>query len=400
MPNSNEEERVPFSDPMFNRNSEIVNSNNNIDNNYNSNFNYYDYEDYEEEKRERSIFPLISIVILGIAGYFGYNYLQSDNKKDAIQPHIIKEITNTQIEKKDINNQEKNNISTNNETLLENKSKEKEKSQIVPNLIVAKEEKIVRQKGEIDSKEITTPTQETKNSSKIENIEKMKANVIKALVQKNNNQKIQKKEKKSKQAQYKVVFIKKGDSLASLSQKFYGNPMKFKRIIRANPNIKNAHTRLHIGQKIIIPLVKSEETKPKVAKRKITKTKITKPKVTKRKITKTKITKSKVAKRKITKTKITKPKLAKRKITKAKITKSKVAKRKITKAKITKPKVMKRKRTKKKIIITVKKGDTLESIAKRFYGNSSKYQRIINANYKIKNKHTPLHIGQKIYIPR
>jgi len=366
MPNSNEEERVPFSDPMFNRNIEIVNSNN-IDN-HNSSFNYYDYE--EEEKIERSIFPLISIVILGIAGYFGYNYLQSDNKKDTIKTNIIKEITPTQIEKKDINlnSQEKNSISTSNENLSKNKSKENEKSQIAPNLIVEKEKK-VKQKEKIDSKETTTPTQETKDN-KIENIEKMKANVIKALVQKNNKKNIEKKEKESKQSQYKIVFVKKGDSLASLSQKFYGNPMKFKRIIRANPDIKNAHTRLHIGQKIIIPLIKSEKRKSKVIKKKITKTKITKPKVAKRKIAKTKITKPKVAKRKITRTKVTKPK------------------------------VTKRKRIKKKIIITVKKGDTLESIAKRFYGNPTKYQRIIDANYKIKNKHTRLHIGQKIYIPR
>jgi len=335
MVNGNEEERIPFSDPMFHRNSEVIKSNN-----YN-NINNFDYYYDNDDTKERSIFPLIFIVILSIAGYFGYNYLQSDN--------TTKEITNTQTANKDINiiSEEKskkditptvNNQETETEQqeIIKSAIKEKEKSQITPTHIV---EKVEPKKEKIEPKVVATPV--AKEVSKVENIEAMKAKVIKALVQKSKDKDTTKKVKTDNNHKYKIVTVKKGDTLASISKRFYGNSMKFKRIIRANRNISR---HLHIGQKIIVP-IESEEVKKK----------ITKPKVVKKKIAKKKITKKKVAKKKI---------------------------------------------AKKKIIIRVKKGDTLESISKRFYGSSLKYQKIINANHKIKNKHTRLHIGQKIYIPR
>jgi len=323
MANGNEEERIPFSDPMFHRNSEAIKSNNNMDNNINS-FDYYD-----DDKEERSIFPLIFIMILGIAGYFGYNYLQSDN--------TTKEITNTQTAKKDIAPTVNKETETEQQEIIKSAIKEKEKSQIIPTDIV---EKVEPKKEKVEPKVVATPI--AKEVSKVENIEAMKAKVIKALIQKSKHKDIIKKVKEPNNHQYKIVTVKKGDTLASISKRFYGNSMKFKRIIRANRNISK---HLHIGQKIIVPIESKEANKN-----------------------------------------ITKPKIAETK----KIAKKKIVKRKITKKKI----------AKKKIIIRVKKGDTLESISKRFYGSPLKYQKIINANYKIKNKHTHLHIGQKIYIPR
>jgi len=48
--------------------------------------------------------------------------------------------------------------------------------------------------------------------------------------------------------------------------------------------------------------------------------------------------------------------------------------------------------------VIIKDGDTLAKVAKRFYGNSMKYQKIIDANQKLKESET-LYIGQKINIP-
>ena len=329
MANSNEEERIPFSDPMFNRGNEIVKSNE-PDNN---NFDYY----YEEEDSKNIIKPIVSVIAVGVIGYFGFNYLQQDTKKDIVQPNITKEITDTQTVKEDVNiNNEENNKP-------ETKPKEIIKSQIIPTPVVEKvEEKVVEEEKvkekvlkeekveekvtaieKIEPKVISTPTPVTKEVSKIENIDEMKAKVIKTLVQKSKHKGIRKKvekHKKTKKPQYRVVTVKKGDTLASISKRFYGNPMEFKRIIRANRDIKRASTRLRLGQKIIVPIIQSKSKKKKV--------------VTKRRM------------------------------------------------------------------VTVRKGDTLAIIAKRFYGDSSKYKKIVNANYKIKNEHTPLHIGQKIYVPR
>jgi len=342
MANGNEEERIPFSDPMFHRNSEAIKSNNNMDNNINS-FDYYD-----DDKEERSIFPLIFIMILGIAGYFGYNYLQSDN--------TTKEITNTQTAKKDIAPTVNKETETEQQEIIKSAIKEKEKSQIIPTDIV---EKVEPKKEKVEPKVVATPI--AKEVSKIENVEVMKAKVIKALVQKSKHKDIIKKVKEPNNHQYKIVTVKKGDTLASISKRFYGNSMKFKRIISANHNISK---HLHIGQKIIVPI------------------------------------ESKIAKERLAKEKLAKEKLAKEKLAKEKLAKKRLAKKRLAKKRLAKKRLAKKRLAKKKIIIRVKKGDTLESISKRFYGSSLKYQKIINANHKIKNKHTRLHIGQKIYIPR
>ena len=48
----------------------------------------------------------------------------------------------------------------------------------------------------------------------------------------------------------------------------------------------------------------------------------------------------------------------------------------------------------------VEKGNTLALLAKKFYGDKTKIKKIIRANYKIKNAHSTLHIGQKVYLPQ
>jgi len=48
--------------------------------------------------------------------------------------------------------------------------------------------------------------------------------------------------------------------------------------------------------------------------------------------------------------------------------------------------------------VTIKEGDTLAKIAKKFYGNPLQYQKIIKANQKLQKTAT-IYIGQKINIP-
>lgn len=49
--------------------------------------------------------------------------------------------------------------------------------------------------------------------------------------------------------------------------------------------------------------------------------------------------------------------------------------------------------------ILVEKGDSLALLAKEFYGDKNEFKRIIRANYRIKNANSTLRIGQKIYLP-
>ena len=59
----------------------------------------------------------------------------------------------------------------------------------------------------------------------------------------------------------RVRTVKSGDTLASIAKRFYGNAMDFKRIIRANPRIRSSKTSLHLGQKIIIPRKDNKKTR-------------------------------------------------------------------------------------------------------------------------------------------
>ena len=49
------------------------------------------------------------------------------------------------------------------------------------------------------------------------------------------------------------IFIQHGDTLESLSEEFYGNPMEFNKIINANSSLSGASYTLDVGQKIYIP---------------------------------------------------------------------------------------------------------------------------------------------------
>jgi len=310
MINSNEhKEKAPFSDPMFNRgNNDIIKSHKQE---YNDNFNY-DY-DYEEKNDKNIIIPIVSVIIVGILGYFGFNYLQSDNKKDIEQSNITKEIVDTQTIKEDKEDKKEIAIKVTPTPIvkIDKPNIKLKEPEVTPLLIVEKPKEIVKVKSKPHIiKKVEEKNTKIKTKSQKSKSPKVKKSKVKKI----------KKVEKPKKPQYRVITIKKGDTLASISKRFYGNSMEFKRIIRANRDIKRASTRLRVGQKIIIPIVK--------------------------------------------------------------------------------PKKVDKKITKKRRVITVKKGDTLAIIAKRFYGDSSKFKKIINANYKIKNERSRLHIGQKIYVPR
>ena len=359
-----EEERVPFSDPMFNRGNEIFQPNNLN----NDNFNYYYYEE-EEDNKKKILIPIISLIVVGIIGYFGFNYLQKNNKKNIEQ--FNKKIENKkEIVKENKSDTEAKEIIAS--ILKEKEAKEKEKAEAEAEIKAKEKEKAVKVETEVKAenkepkpKKIISPTIKNKNTS--ENIEDIQKKVIQTLMQnakpkkhkvalKTENEKIKKVEnskqkeyqdiiktntkeikevEKNEKDEYKVVTVKKGDSLASISKRFYGNSMLFKKIIRANKDIKSASSHLHIGQKIIVPILKSK----KIDNKKI------------------------------------------------------IRKRVVKKKRVAKKKARRR-------IITVRRGDTLSTIAKRFYGNPAKYYKIVNANYKIKSKHTHLYIGQRIYVPR
>lgn len=51
----------------------------------------------------------------------------------------------------------------------------------------------------------------------------------------------------------RITVVKKGDTLSSIAEKYYGNSMMFSKIIQSNQSIKNDETILKAGQIINIP---------------------------------------------------------------------------------------------------------------------------------------------------
>jgi len=51
----------------------------------------------------------------------------------------------------------------------------------------------------------------------------------------------------------RVIFVEKGDTLGSLSEKYYGNSIDFNKIIEANEKLNKDSQVLHIGQKLNVP---------------------------------------------------------------------------------------------------------------------------------------------------
>ncbi len=62
-----------------------------------------------------------------------------------------------------------------------------------------------------------------------------------------------KKEVVFREKEMRIIIVKRGDTLGKLAKRAYGNVMEYKRIYKANPEIKRPD-RIYIGQKIRIPL--------------------------------------------------------------------------------------------------------------------------------------------------
>lgn len=269
--------------------------------------NKYDYYTQREKKEEnKNVLKKISLTLFGLTtlgaiGYLGFNYAQTETTKQTLtNPNSLK-IENNQTQK----------ITTSAPVVALLNTKPTSNIEQTP---IAKE---------TEEKVIPTKEQPKVEAQKVE----IKPVVAPKPVEK--KVKIVKKEKPKpkpkiipKKETTRVVTIKKGDTLASIAEKFYGDHKEFKRIVSANPSIKNERSSLKVGQKVIIPRMKSETKKSQ-----------TKKKETKRKF------------------------------------------------------------------VTVKKGDTLATISKKFYGKTTEVQKIVNANSNIKNKNSTLHLGQKIYLP-
>jgi len=306
----------------------------------------------EEQKKKPPKKILLTLFGLTVAGAIGYVGMNGSKEEPPITPSIHKvptktEVNNSKLETEVIKHlEEKNNYYV--ESLAVSKEpeptpippppipKEEEKNSLETPVVktlepvitaitpsIPKEvEKATREEIEKE-KEIVEKIRviEEKKALEEERVKKEKRRIAEGKRRKREAEKIaQRKAKKEanhiiryERIKPRIRTVQSGDTLASIAKRFYGNPMDFRRIVRANPRIRSSRTALHLGEKIIIP-------------------------------------------------------------------------RKDNK--------------KRRRFIIVKRGNTLASISKNVYGNTDQISKIVNANYRIKTKHSLLRLGQKVYVPR
>jgi len=312
-----------------------------------------EYQEEEEETSSNKILPILfGITTIGIMGYLGLNYLKKDPtnitstnskqevttyieelaiKKDSykIEEDVIAELSTI---KNQIESKKQQEISKPITKNIENHSKEiAQKEVVVPKEEIAKQELIIHEE-KVAPKELVDPKEKIAKKEEIDKqeliLQMKEIEEDEMVISKERivpEEKITPKEKivpkkiiKKSRLQYETIkpniyTVKKGDSLVSISKRFYGNPMDYRRIIYANSRIRSKKTPLHFGAKIIIPRKDNKTTRR---------------------------------------------------------------------------------------FIIVEKGDTLASISKEIYGSRDKILKIVRANYRIKTKHSTLHIGQKVYVPK
>jgi len=51
----------------------------------------------------------------------------------------------------------------------------------------------------------------------------------------------------------RIIVVRKGDTLVTLSEKYYGNPMAYSKIIKANKSLSQTSSTIFVGQELILP---------------------------------------------------------------------------------------------------------------------------------------------------
>ncbi|CAA6804192.1 MAG: Unknown protein [uncultured Sulfurovum sp.] len=248
-------------------------------------------ENKENNPKRPIFFPLLGVSAVIMLGYFGFKTFSTNSdtidKSLQVTPMIEnkEETKKVEVRKEELPKQEvKSNVQvhTVQEVFPTKKEPEPTKKvalyteelaqELTPKTTPPKKEEVKNSTTlpiTIQTTVASKKTEEKEITPVIEKVvEKPKVIVQKAIPEKIVAKKtIPKKvvEKKIKSTIVKrkprIITIKKGDTLNLIAQRYYGNSMDFKRIIRANKSLRSAKSSLKLGQKIIVPYLPKNKTR-------------------------------------------------------------------------------------------------------------------------------------------
>ncbi len=238
---------------------------------------------YEEEEPQKSkiklILPLLAILVGGGAFYLIENNSKLD-KNEVVATSSMKERETKVSETIPVKNIIEEKVVTQKEekkpSAIAKKSEPKVEKEVSTQYIealamptvVEKEEKIVKTVTEPKIEKIVPKKLEEKKVVTVVTKPKVKKIIPKKVIHKKTKTKraFVKKKKPTLVAHYekikpRIIHVRKGDSLALLAKRFYGNEREYKRIVRANRRIKSIKSALHLGEKLIIPRKDNKRTR-------------------------------------------------------------------------------------------------------------------------------------------
>ena len=249
-------------------------------------YDFVNVDSYDEEPQRSKIklilLPLIALLVGGGAFYLTQNrekLLQSDkvvtsttvkeSETKSMQEHMGEKRTISIVEpktqpvevQKSTPKEKKNSsvVAQKGESKVEKKVSTPYIEELAMPTVVEKETKVEEVKTET-IKEVNVENFKEVKAEKVVTKPKIHRVVTKKVTPRKPKVKkiIAKKRKPTLVAHYekikpRIIQVKKGDTLAVLAKRFYGNEMDYKRIVRANRRLKSGKTALRLGEKLVIP---------------------------------------------------------------------------------------------------------------------------------------------------
>lgn len=175
---------------------------------------------YEDKKTINIKLIIINIVLLSVIGYLGYLYLKNETT------YLSQNQFNTKLAVLGVSHKS-----------TESEYDDKEFMNILNNTQV---DSVKEASSDLVLSNLNNAMSALMSESSMKNQSSYSAAISKELDDKDSRD-------------YRVVLVKKGDTLSTLSQKYYGDSTVFEKIIKANNNLTEQSHTVYVGQTLNIP---------------------------------------------------------------------------------------------------------------------------------------------------
>ena len=216
---------------------------------------------YDNYQKRNSIGKLLSFSVLAVVFAIGFYYSQEYIMGKKSTPNSRLLVNNTQLTQEVLEIGHDEIETTEDEYLTELKTRADES---VKKMVQKDDYLLALESMEVDvldnsQQELLSPssmskTIETPNLNQM-NLSEAMSNLVDETIADNSNytNDLKKEVITESKSKGRIIVVKKGDTLESISQEFYGTPMRYKEIMASNSNLLDNSNVIYEGQKITLP---------------------------------------------------------------------------------------------------------------------------------------------------